>query len=64
MKSTKLRSGVLLIFGILAVAALLSYGANKLFDLEEDNEIEEFVEDVIKDRTGLEIDISPDSPEK
>lgn len=31
---------------------------------KDDNDVEEFLEDVIKDKTGVDIDISPLTPEK
>lgn len=36
----------------------------KKLGLEEDNIVEEVAEDVIKGRTGLDIDLTPDSKEK
>lgn len=52
------------IIAILAAAALLTAAANKIFKLEDDNVVEEFVEEVIADQTGLDIDISMGTPEK
>lgn len=44
---------------------LCSCGAiNKKIGLEDDNPIEETVEEVIKIETGLNVDLTPDSPEK
>ena len=45
--------GMLMIIGILAGIALASIAATKLLDLEDDNEIEEFVEEIIEIKTGL-----------
>jgi hypothetical protein len=55
---------VLIIIAVLAGAAILSTAATKIFGLKEDNDIEEFIEEVIEDQTGIDIDISPSSPEK
>ena len=37
---------------------------NRYFQLEDDNEVEEFIEDVIKIRTGYEYDFTPMSRER
>ena len=55
---------MLIIIAILAGAAILSSVATKVFKLEDDNTAEEFVEEVIQDQTGLDIDLTPSSPEK
>jgi hypothetical protein len=55
--------GMLVILGVLAALALASVAATKVFKLEDDNEIEEFVEEVIEGKTGLDLDLSPSSPE-
>jgi hypothetical protein len=55
---------ILIIIAILAGAAILSSVATKVFKLEDDNTAEEFVEEVIQDQTGLDIDLTPSSPEK
>jgi hypothetical protein len=55
---------MLIIIAILAGAALLSTVATKFLKLEDDNVAEEFVEDVIQDQTGLDLDLTPKSPEK
>ncbi|MDB4726191.1 hypothetical protein OAF54_02050 [bacterium] len=56
--------GLLVILGILAALALTSVAATKIFKLEDDNLAEEFVEEVIESKTGLDLDLSPSSPEK
>lgn len=56
-------SGFLMIIVVLTGIAVLTAGANRLFDLDGDHPIEELVEDVIEDQTGLDIDLSPNSPE-
>lgn len=55
---------MLIIIAILAGAAILSAVATKVLNLEEDNVAEEFVEKIIESETGLDIDLSPNSPEK
>lgn len=55
--------GMLIILGVLAALALASVAATKAFDLEEDGVVEEFVEEIIEDQTGLSLDLSPSSPE-
>ena len=37
---------------------------NKKFGLSDENMLEELVEDVIEQKTGLDIDLTPGSPEK
>ena len=37
---------------------------NKKFGLSDENMLEELVEDVIEQKTGLDIDLTPVSPEK
>lgn len=37
---------------------------NRQLGIEDDNPIEETVEEVIKSETGLDLDLTPDSPEK
>lgn len=46
---------------IVAVALLAGMGS-RLF-LKDDNVIEEVAEQLIKDKTGVDIDLSPNSPE-
>jgi hypothetical protein len=55
--------GMLMILAVLAGLAVVSVAANKVFDLKDDNEIEEFVEEIIEGKTGLDLDLSPSSPE-
>ena len=54
---------ILILFGVLAALALATVAVNQKFDLEDDNEFEELVEEIIADTVGLEIDLSPSSPE-
>ena len=55
---------MLLIIAILAGAAILSAVATKAFKIPDDSVAEEFLEDVIKDQTGLDLDLTPSSPEE
>ena len=55
---------MLIIIAILAGAAILSAVATKVLNLEDDNPIEQNVEDVIESYTGIDIDLTPSSPEK
>lgn len=53
------------VFCIFAVAILLNAcsSINKSIGLSDDNMIEEFVEAQIENQTGLDIDLSPSTPE-
>jgi hypothetical protein len=55
---------LLLILGILAGLAVASVATTKMLDLKDDNEIEESVEAIIEEVTGITIDLTPKSPEK
>jgi ABC-type siderophore export system fused ATPase/permease subunit len=55
--------GMLIIIGVLAALALASVAATKVLKLEDDNVAEEFVEEIIQGQTGLDLDLSPSSPE-
>lgn len=55
--------GMLIILGVLAALALASVAATKVLKLEDDNVAEEFVEEIIQGQTGLDLDLSPSSPE-
>ena len=48
----------------LAVAAGGVFIAHKKYNAPADNIVEEFVEEEIKDQTGLTVDLSPDTPDK
>lgn len=56
--------GILVVLAVLTGLAVISVVATKALKLEDDNFAEELVEDVIQDQTGLDIDLSPSSPEK
>jgi hypothetical protein len=53
----------LTILSILAGAAILTVTANKVFKLEDDNELEELVEEIIEKKTGMDVDLTPGSKE-
>ena len=55
--------GMLVILGVLAALAIASVAATKVLKLEDDNVAEEFVEEIIEGQTGLDLDLSPSSPE-
>lgn len=54
-----------LIYKMLIVSASLIVGVGSwVFFKKEDNPVEELAEEIIKQETGLDIDLSPQSPEK
>ena len=55
-------TGILITLGIIAAAVALGVGSQ--YYLGEDNVIEEAMEEVIKDKVGVDLDLSPSSPEK
>lgn len=57
-------SGLLLkgLFILLALAA--TAGAKYYLHLKDDNPVEEMSEEVIKYETGIDIDLTPETPEK
>lgn len=57
---------VMKILLILVVSGSIFYGCqyfNKAFGLDDDNILEEAVENKLKEHTGLDVDLTPDSPE-
>lgn len=50
--------------GIVAAAIGAAAIAHYVFKAKEDNKIEEMAEEVIKKQTGIDVDLSPSSPEK
>ena len=54
---------LLLTLGILAGLAMASIATTKMLNLEEDNIAEEIIEELIEIQTGIETDLTPDSPE-
>ena len=57
------------IFTLIVLSALLIASVDYVMErrgidlIEDDGPLEEFVEDIIEARTGLKIDLTPDSPE-
>lgn len=49
---------------VVGIAIGVGVGYRVLFKAKPDNVIEEFAEEIIKQETGIDIDLSPDSPEK
>ena len=54
---------LLITLGILAGLSMASVATTKMLNLEEDNIAEEIIEELIEDQTGIEIDLTPNSPE-
>jgi len=53
------------IIGIIVVASAVVVGvASRFLFKKSDNIVEEVAEKVIKEKTGYDIDLSPDTPEK
>ena len=50
---------------IIAAAASLGYGVTLFFPkVKEDNVVEEAMEEIIKQQTGIDVDLTPNSKEK
>lgn len=56
--------GLVLKFLLVAVAAGAVFVGKKYFGAKDDNIIEELVEMEIRKDVGIDVDLSPDSPEK
>jgi len=56
-------SSMLVLLAMLVVVGGVGYLSHKVFKMDEDNVIEEFAEDFIEEKTGLDVDLSPGSPE-
>lgn len=48
---------------VIAVSALIGVGSVVVMKMKHDNPIEEVAEAIVKDQTGLDIDMTPSSPE-
>lgn len=57
-----MRDAGITILAAVVLAALLGFGA-KFFTKTEDSVVEEIAEEIIEQHTGLDVDLSPDSPE-
>lgn len=51
-------------FLLVAVAAGGVFLGKKYFNTKDDNFVEEIIEDQIERQTGLDVDLSPETPEK
>ncbi len=60
----KLRDGGLIVVGVVLVIALGFNLIAKWMDLKEDGVVEELIEEAIEAGTGVDIDLTPFSPEK
>ena len=61
----KLYEPTFMICMILLVGALIvGIASNKVAHMGDDNIVEELAEDVIKEESGMDVDLSPESPEK
>ncbi len=52
--------GILLKCGIIIGSLILGALSTYLFKMHQDNALEQFAESIIKDQSGVDIDISPD----
>jgi hypothetical protein len=48
---------------VIAVSAIIGVGSVVVMKMKHDNPIEEVAEAIVKDQTGLDIDMTPSSPE-
>ena len=56
-------AGLIILIAIVVVAGVVGVGSKYFFGFKDDNVIEEIAEGVIKDETGVDVDLSPSSPE-
>lgn len=54
--------GIVIIIGIVAICSIGGYFSARYFG--DDNAVEEVAEEVIKEETGFDVDLSPESKEK
>ena len=54
---------LIIIFAIVVVVGGIAVGSKYYFGLKDDNIVEEISEDVIREATGVDVDLSPSSPE-
>jgi hypothetical protein len=55
----------MLTVALFVVSALVAgIGSRVAFNMKDDNPIEEAAEKVIQDKTGIDVDLTPNSPEK
>jgi hypothetical protein len=56
-------AGLIIIITVVLVAGVVAVGSKYFFGMKDDNLIEEMSESVIKEATGVDVDLSPSSPE-
>ena len=57
-------SQIIITILIVIAAAAVGYGVHYIPGVKQDNPVEEKCEKIIKDKTGVDIDLTPQSPEK
>lgn len=55
---------MLITAGVIGFALLVGIATKLVFKMKDDNQIEEVCEKIIEKQTGVDIDLSPGSPEK
>ena len=63
---TKLKGIVMKILMVIVASGCIFWGCqyfNQYFGLEDDNILEEAIENRVRDTTGIDVDLTPDSPE-
>lgn len=64
MLNFHLKDAAIFVFIVVAASAAISLVLVKCFKFEPDNPIEEICEEVIENYTGMDVDLTPESPEK
>ena len=59
----KIYDGGMTILLICLGALALGYASTKVFKMQDDNVVEEMAEQLLEDKLGLDIDLSPESAE-
>ncbi len=59
-----IRYGVFFALGGIVIALTWMHSCSLMKDYPDDNFAEELIEDIILDKVGLSIDLSPNTPEK
>ena len=52
-----------ILLGVLIGLGLIGGVASRFIFKKTDNQVEEYIEKVVKDKTNLDIDLSPDTPD-
>jgi len=62
-----LQENLIIKLAVICICSILIFGGchylNQKMGLQDDNEIEEFVEKIIEQKTGFDVDLTPLSPE-